>query len=815
MIRSRRLFASALAAAFLAGVAPAQTPAPAEYRGVWIATVFGLDFPDAAGTSNIANQRAKLVELISAAENAGCNGILFQVRAECDAMYYSNYEPWSRWLTGAQGTAPARPWDPLQFVIDECRRRGMEVEAWFNPYRAGVNRASFYHPTHPVNDMPQIVEQFTTTSNYWWLNPGHPETDDYTSAVVLDLVSRYDVDGVHFDDYFYPYTISANAPFDDTAEYNAYGGGLTLANWRRKNVDDFVDRLKDDLRTLPAKGHVRFGISPFGIWQPGNPSGISGLNAYSQLYADSRKWLQQGWVDYMCPQLYWGRVADGYSSAQSFDALLGWWTNGTQNPLDRHVYAGVSPGWITPASEGYDAADVISQVTYTRSLAAAKGNIHFRAEMLAENAGAGRGNYSTTLAAGNYALDATVPAVTWLDAAAPAAPTVAWSGNSGSGYTLHWTPQGAEYPQWYVAYWQANGTWNHRVLPDWQRSYALPGTGAGAPTNVAVAAVDRVGNRSSAPSFALANPSGAVPPAFQSFVVRDGDTVDFTTASGSNTGVTTSADASSTEEINRRIDPRVASPGTASRKLAFTWTASNGLYRISTAGANPTVDLTKGIGVYVKLLAGEVDIAVGIRETGGSGPIGSTGTATGAIESTRKQRLKASPNWQYLYFDLPTETYTSFSSGNGALDGAWGVLESFLVTRVSSDATTAMNLYVDEIHQGPAHTPIGEPVRVDDLAATAQGATQIGLAWEACPAQDLKGYRIYRSTSPNVATTSANRIAEVGATTSHSDTGRSAGTTYYYVVTAIDHFGYESFASREASATPQATTPPFEGFVLR
>lgn len=817
---NRRALAVLAAAAPLAIPAAAQTPAPAEYRSAWLTTVYGLDFPGGAGT-NIANQRAKIVELINVADNTGCNAILFHVRGECDAMYYSNFEPWSRQLTGTEGTAPARPWDPLQFAIDECRRRGLEVEAWFNPFRGAGDADRSHHASHPLHDMPQIVVRYDAADDdYLWLNPGHPQTDDYNSAVIMDVVSRYDVDGFHFDDYVYPYEVSTTWPFPDSAEYAQYGGGLSLANWRRKNIDDFIDRLKDDVAAVPGKGHVRFGIAPFGIWRPGNPSGISGLDAYNVIYGDSRKWLQQGWVDYLAPQLYWGRAADGFNPQQDFDALLTWWSNPTQNPLGRHVLGGISPSRIgstspAPYSAPYTAQTLVNQVDFTRNLAAAKGNIHFRLAMLAENGGTGRGGFSTLLKSSEYTSDATLPAATWMDGTAPLAPTVAWSGSSGAGYTLHWTRQGGEYPQWYIAYWQTNGTWSHSVLPDWQRSLALPGTGASAPANVAVCAVDRSGNRSTTSVFALAGASPPVPPAVESFVVRDGDTIDFTNSSGSNVGVTTSADTSTNEEINNRIDPRVASPGTASRKLPFTWTAPGGLYRIATASANPAIDLTKGVGVYIKLLAGEVDMALGVRETGGSGPIGSTGSLTGPIESTRTQRIKASPNWQYVHFDVPNETWTSFSGGNGVLEGTWGTFESLLVRRVDSSATTAMTLYVDEIHQGPPHTPLGEPVRVDDLAATAQGATSIGLAWEACPAQDLKGYRIYRSTSANVATTPANRIAEIGTATVYSDEGRAPETTYNYVVTAVDHFGYESFPSREASATTAATEGPLDAFAIR
>ena len=812
----KSILSLALACALLAPrPAEAQTPAPVDFRAIWLTTVSGMDFPGTAGTSNIEAQRNRIVSMLDTCQGAGINAVVMQVRTECDAFYVSAIEPWSRYLTGSQGTAPARPWDPLQFTVDECRRRGMEIHAWFNPYRAGVNPALSFAPNHPLYTQPQMVVPFTSSSSsYYWLNPGHPDTIPYTTNVVMDVVDRYDLDGIHFDDYFYPYGINASYPFPDSAQYAAYtggGGSMSLGDWRRDNVNRMVQTVATTLASRPGKGHVRFGISPFGIWRSGVPSGIVGLDAYSAIFADSREWLRQGWVDYFVPQLYWGRAADGYSSQQDFDTLLTWWTNPAQNPLGRPVFSGLPAYKIldgslaTPISHP---AHVVNQVNYQQALPGAQGSVFFRTIHLTMNGGQGVGNasvgyLSTQLAAGPYQQKSTTVPYTHKDPTPPSAPSLAWTGSAGSGWTVHWTPQGAEYPQWYVVYWREGANWSHDVVPDWRRSRDVPGSAV----EVAVQAMDRLGNRSTMATALLSGVSPAPPPQFVSTNVRnnDDDTMAFLTSSGSNAGVSTVATAATTEESNNRIDPRVGQPGSTSRRVGFTWTgASGGRYRLSTWNFNPMIDLTRGVGVYVKVLNGSLDMALGIRETGGSGPVGANGGTSGAIELTSAQRLDASPNWQYIHFDVPNESYTSFTGGNGVLDGTWGVLEALFINQVPG-APLAYTIYIDEVHQGDPHTPLGEPVRPRNLVCTTPPPSNVQLTWAPSGAQDLAGYRVYRSTSPGVAPTPANLVAQVPAA-SFLDTSTGKFTQYHYVVTAVDHFGYESFVSNEITASTVPVT---------
>lgn len=777
------------------GATRAQTPAPEEHRGVWISTVFRLDFPGPASNDTPQEQRQRLITLLDDAQAAGLNTAIFQVRGMGEAMYISTIEPWSQYLTDTQGQAPARLWDPLQFTIDECRRRGMEIHAWFNPYRVGsVHASSFnYAPNHVLNTHPQIVKYITPGSDkFYWINPGHPDAIPYILSVILDVVKRYDIDAVHFDDYFYP----SNYDYPDDDEYNAYtagGGLLSKEDWRRDNVNSLISQIRPSIAAIPGKEHVRFGVSPAGIWQSGVPSGIVGNSAYSALYADTRKWLQEGWVDYLAPQLYWGMAEDGHSTQQDYDTLLNWWTSPTQNPLNRHVFPGLAAYKIPNA--GWEAQHIVNEVLYTQNSSPAKGNIFFRANNLL---GSGTGGLSTLLKAGPYQADAAPPAFTHMDNVPPAEPSLAWSGSAGTGYTLYWTPQGSEYPQWYVVYWTPDGSnWSHKVVPDWQRSLALPGSSIQA----AVQAVDRLGNRSSMTPVSLAGASPPIPPQLTSITMFDHDStpLDFYNGSGTNSGVTPGTDTESTEEANNRIDPRAASPGTRSRKVPFTWTASSGgRYRLSTLGPNPMIDLTKGVGVYIKVLNAPIDLALGIRETGGSGPIGANGGSTGAIEISSVQRIAPSPHWQYVYFDVPNETYTSLT-GDGKLDGSWGVLECFMIYQVPG-TTGLQTIYIDEIHQGDAHTPLGEPLRPRSLQATTPPPSAVNLTWNPVPAQDLAGYRVYRGTSPNVQTTPDNLVATVTAP-SWTDTTAQPHSSYYYVVTAVDHFGYESPASTELPVT--------------
>jgi uncharacterized lipoprotein YddW (UPF0748 family) len=322
-----------------------------EFRGAWVATVFNLDWPSKAGLS-AAEQKAQLRAIFDRAQQLKLNAIVLQVRSVSDACYASKREPWSAFLTGTQGNDPG--YDPLAFAVTEAHRRGLELHAWFNPFRAGTSAKATFAANHVTHTHPDWVRHY---GQQLWVDPGVPEARGYIIETILDVVKRYDVDGVHIDDYFYPYPVKG-AEFPDDATWHRYGeaSGMARADWRRDNINRFVEAMYRAVKA--AKPAVRVGISPFGIWRPGVPSTIEAqLDAYAQLYADARHWLSQGWCDYLAPQLYWGSEP----AKQSFPVLLKWWRE--QSRAGRPVWPGIATERI---GKNFDAAELGHQIQLTR-----------------------------------------------------------------------------------------------------------------------------------------------------------------------------------------------------------------------------------------------------------------------------------------------------------------------------------------------------------------------------------------------------------------------------------------------------------------
>jgi uncharacterized lipoprotein YddW (UPF0748 family) len=380
-----------------------------EFRGVWVTTVWNRNWPSRPALP-IEQQKAELVQILDQVQDLKCNAIILQVRPEGDALYASQLEPWSAWLTGTQGKPPEPFYDPLEFAIAESHKRNIELHAWFNPYRAKTSTATPNVHPHIAVTYPECVYRY---GNELWMDPGAQIVQDLTYNVILDVVRRYDVDGIHLDDYFYPYPIQGQ-PFPDAktyATYQARGGSLSLADWRRENVNQMVQRLAAGIRT--TKQHVKFGISPFGIYRPGQPAGIQGLDQYNQLYADPKKWLEQGWVDYLAPQLYW-RIDP---PQQSYPVLLKWWTE--NNPKQRHIYPGNNLTKLD--AQSWPLSEVEKQVQITRSLTPqlSLGNIFFGLNAFSDN----QLGICDTFKASIYAKPALVPTRQWLNTAPPAPPT--------------------------------------------------------------------------------------------------------------------------------------------------------------------------------------------------------------------------------------------------------------------------------------------------------------------------------------------------------------------------------------------------------
>jgi uncharacterized lipoprotein YddW (UPF0748 family) len=333
-----------------------------EFRGVWVATVSNIDWPSKMGLST-EQQQAELRAIFAKAAELKLNTVIFQVRTMADALYASNKEPWSEYLTGEMGKPPSPLYDPLEMAVKEAHARGLELHAWFNPFRARHSSAtSAISEDHLIKRRPDLAKRYGT---HYWLNPTHQDVQDHSIAVILDVVGRYDIDGVHIDDYFYPYKEKGADgkiipfPDDDTWElYQKGGGALDRDDWRRDAVNRFVERLYREVKK--AKPKVKVGISPFGIWRPDNPPGITGLDAYAELYADSRLWLKEGWCDYFAPQLYWPIK----QTKQSFPRLLQWWT--VQNVKGRLLCPGLYTSRVTGTDKGWPADEIIEQIKLTR-----------------------------------------------------------------------------------------------------------------------------------------------------------------------------------------------------------------------------------------------------------------------------------------------------------------------------------------------------------------------------------------------------------------------------------------------------------------
>ena len=315
-----------------------------EFRGVWIATVSNIDWP-AFPTVSAEIQKASFIRLLDMHKANGLNAVVVQVRPAADAFYPSQYEPWSQFLTGVQGQPPFPYYDPLAFMITETHKRNMEFHAWMNPYRAVFNTStSSLSATHITKLHP---DWFLMYGDKKYFDPGNKEVQQYVTAIVQDVVKRYDVDAIHFDDYFYPYRI-AGKNFPDDIMYRQYGNGLSKDDWRRSNTDSIISNLYKTIKATRA--NCQFGISPFGVWRniANDPDGsitTAGQTNYDDLYADILLWLRKGWVDYITPQLYW---EFGHKAAP-FEELVQWWgrhTYGKNCYIGLGIYrAGSNAAW--------------------------------------------------------------------------------------------------------------------------------------------------------------------------------------------------------------------------------------------------------------------------------------------------------------------------------------------------------------------------------------------------------------------------------------------------------------------------------------
>jgi uncharacterized lipoprotein YddW (UPF0748 family) len=488
---SRRHALIALGAIATAGVSgctsiePAATAseppqAPREFRGAWIASVANIDWPSRPALS-VEAQQDEARNLVRVAHAAGLNALILQVRPAGDALYRSALEPWSEYLTGEQGRAPEPPYDPLAFWIDEAHRAGIALHAWFNPFRARHSSArGSLAARHFANIRPRSVKPY---GDMLWMDPGDPAAADLALAAIVDVVRRYDIDGVHIDDYFSPSpgkgADGEDIAFDDRETWSAYGGPLTLAQWRRANVDGFVERLYREVRRESER--VLVGVSPFGIGRPDRrPAGVAGFSQYDAIYADVERWLENGWMDYLAPQLYW----KSGSPAQPFPVLLEYWQS--QNRMARHVWPGLFTSRIDASEKSWMPEDIVGEIDLARDRGS-HGNIHFSIAALAQDR---RGIVERLRS--SYAGAALIPATPWLAQGAPSVPTVSVALDATARGAVRISAHGGDTP-WLLATWALYGeTWRFFAFAGGQG--ALASEDAGNPLrNVVVSSVDRMG----------------------------------------------------------------------------------------------------------------------------------------------------------------------------------------------------------------------------------------------------------------------------------------------------------------------------------
>ena len=407
-----------------------QSPYPKrEFRGAWIQAVNGQ-------FRGIPTEKLKqtLIDQLNSLQGAGINAIIFQVRPEADALYASQLEPWSRFLTGVQGQAPSPYWDPMQFMIDECHKRGMEFHAWINPYRVKTSLKSELSANHLYNIHP---EWFVTYNNQLFFDPALPESRRHICMVVADIVSRYDVDAIHMDDYFYPYP-AKGMDFPDDASFARYGGGFTnRADWRRSNVNILIQKIHETIRGL--KPWVKFGISPFGIYrnEKNDPLGskTNGLQNYDDLYADVLLWARNGWVDYNIPQIYW---QIGHPAAD-YETLVKWWAKNTEN---RPLFIGQSVmNTIQNADPKNPSMNQLPRkMALERAYQTIGGSCQWPASAVVENAG----KYRDALVQEYHKYPALVPVFDFMDDKAPGKVRKVKKVWTEDGYMLFWTPPKAK-----------------------------------------------------------------------------------------------------------------------------------------------------------------------------------------------------------------------------------------------------------------------------------------------------------------------------------------------------------------------------------
>lgn len=453
-----------------------------EFRAVWIATVDNIDFPSKR-TLSIEEQKAEIIRDLELTKLLKMNAVIFQVRPMADAIYESKIEPWSEFVTGEMGKS--QKFDPLKFIIEEAHKRGILVHAWFNPYRAYHPAAKTVSDNHISKRRPDLVRKY---GRFMWLDPTDAEVQQYSLSVVLDVVKRYDIDGVHFDDYFYPYSEKDEKgnkiEFPDDANYQKYMQTamkfsqqgkkripLKRDTWRRMHVNNFVESVGREIKKI--KPTVMYGISPIGVQE---------IN-YNELFADAEYWLSEGMIDYFVPQLYW----KSDRKTREFPLLLKNWE--TKNVKNRHVWAGIGTYKIPSKTENFSAQEIINQIAYTREIQKSAGNIQFSFKSVRSDFD----GIQNALREQSYQQNAIIPASPWIKTIKILAPKVTIKRDQ-QFVRASWIPQGTQKAFWFVVYVKDSKGWSYSILPAMEKSISL--SAERKIEKIIVKSVDRLGNES-------------------------------------------------------------------------------------------------------------------------------------------------------------------------------------------------------------------------------------------------------------------------------------------------------------------------------
>jgi len=357
-----------------------QTAPEKELRGVWITTAFNIDWPSSALLST-EEQKAEFIQLLEAHQRNGINAVFVQIRPSGAVFYESEFEPWSHWLTGLQGRAPDPYYDPLRFMLDECHKRNIEFHAWFNPFRAVSNIAREKTVSNHITKLhPEWCVTYGDEIKKIYFNPGIPEARAYIIKVVMEVAHKYDIDGVHFDDYFYP-VMEAGVDFPDLITFKLYNhSSLSKSDWRRENLNDFIHTLSDSINAV-GKG-IKFGVGPSGVWRnkSHDPDGSNtrGLASYDEQYADVVKWLREGWIDYVSPQIYW-HIGN---KAADYQELVEWWS---RHVYGKHLYIGQATHRINTTSDWKNPSEIPDQIRLNRMYPEIKGSVFYSSSALLKN----------------------------------------------------------------------------------------------------------------------------------------------------------------------------------------------------------------------------------------------------------------------------------------------------------------------------------------------------------------------------------------------------------------------------------------------